>query len=243
MNIFGRNSIKRVLKILLCICLSWVFLRNVPVGIRTYEWVKPADNISLSEPRYLVPRELIFSTKEMRFRPDPHFSASSPMHFLASSPEGPTRVIAQGFAINPSFKNRDLHKDVLAVQINKQIYKFIADDTCFSCWTGSRQLVFLGQTRDSLTFLVITPDAQGKRVIGVLTVSWPLVKNSRARLSLEGTSEFENEIQAVKEFGVAEHHLTEICNVRKKPFNLFIKENYNWGCEVPRASQTQKKKM
>jgi len=239
MKMIAQGTIK-TLALTLAVFAALVFApQHFPVGTRTYPGARSAEssNIPISAPRYIIPRELVFPKNigtafGLLPYPDPHFTATAPVFFDVAEPSGQIAVTAQGFDINHRFEREELRQSILALRVDERIFRFDAGNTCFRCWGDTRQLFFLGHSDDMIAFVVQRP-AMASQALGILTVGWPPETRATAKLTLDGTREFESIASKFATSGVSELEVKALCGAQSISISRFVLQHLGVSCSQP----------
>lgn len=119
---------------LLAVVLTFPILRLLPIGTSTAPNKAGSDEVKMSRPRYIVPREIIFTGfplpgGDFGWLSDPHFSFSKTAELETSD----GKIFARAFSVNPSFTERlSEHLIVVIDSYSKENVEYNFPDADFS---------------------------------------------------------------------------------------------------------------
>jgi len=231
---------KLLVVVIFAACIG-AFLRTVPIGNSSYlrAHKELGQNINISEPRYWVPRELVFpSTLGSPLRPfrDPHFAATAPIEFSVRMSNELIVVTAQGFEVNRSFSKAENKKHILAMRTADEIFKFEVGDVCFTCWTSRGELFALGQTQDQFIFLINNPFGndptnEHHKKHGLIAIELPFGSADAGELTHVGSKLSEQLLDGIKRYPQDKSAFDEICASRTIKLGVFLNDRFAYRCD------------
>ncbi|MGH1447377.1 MAG: hypothetical protein ACRBBO_15185 [Cognatishimia sp.] len=236
-------KLSRILLLLLFLACLAAFLRLMPFGSDSYLRSHKAlgQNINISEPRYLVPREFVFPSMIgsafglLPFR-DPHFRGTDPIEFSFLIDGVPQAGIAQGFDVNYRFSDPDNKKQILAVHVDGGTFKTEVAETCFACWVSRGHFFALGQTEHQMIFLIYSPYGQDylnrhSKEHGLIAVDLPFGASDLIQPIPVGSKPADQLVSAIQAFPQSDKALENICAARTKPIGELIFDLFQYHCD------------
>lgn len=228
----------RVVKVLAALGLLIVMLRFVPIGSVTYVGarVDPEDNIAISRPHYLVPREIVTAGVPLPggefgvFR-DPHFAATETRIIeIDIGLQSRKTVRVQGFDVNPIFKRARHKESLLAFDVDSELVEVSVPGVCFSCFPRGSQLSYVGRTEASQVFMVTNPTHESTAP-ALVSVSLPIDANSSATVVGVDVAAADPLIDELRKFDKLNPNFSKVCAMSMKPINAFWKQAFGKVCE------------